>query len=459
MECPPSPAMCIAMRRQNLAWRELLGELVDNSLDAQATRITITLGPGTHVRVSDDGIGCNDLEKMVTIGLHYRTPGTKLGCFGVGLKDVGCALWGTTVITTLADGKQRQCRINWPALSKSATWHVADPVDMAPTMERGMVIEFQKSSKRLPTKLDQLAVDLGFIFAPALRKGKQIAIHKGKRVILCKPYRLPPLEDVVEEQFSVGSRSVRLRVGVVVEGEGNDRPGFTFCHEHRVIENSGLGASSYSVERIAGEVELDSRWPLSKNKTRIVDGRDELAAAISVRCKGLFEKAKMRTRNLAIENLGETASQLLSRIVSPSKEKREKRGETTTGKPSAKTGRTRTRAARTQPGKRVLKEMTGGVDILWIHIVDGPLGRVDLSPTRIELNTANPFIENIRDENNILAISQVALTLLTCEVYNQHEASKFPWCRDYSGITEALGALLPQLVGESDTMRKAEPAQ
>ena len=460
MDIQPEPSLLESMRRQNLPWRDLLGELIDNSLDAQCDRVEITLGPKRRVKVVDDGIGCDDIAKMLTLGKHYRRPGTKLGRYGVGLKDVGCSLWGTTIIKTVASGRQQECRIRWPHLAKCSSWTIEDPVTTTPTIGQGTVIEFHNVDRRLPQSVDQLSADLGFMFAPALRSGKQILLRgKGKRGMPCKPYTLPVLTDVVEDVFEVSGRGVRLRAGVVKDGERNDRPGFTFFHEHRVIENSALGAIGYSVERVAGEVELDHRWTLSKNKNRIVESREELAQAIHDRCKALFEKARMQTRDLRLEGISRHLGKLLSNLVAKRREKRKSPVQSGSKRAKPDGGSKRRRASRTQPGDHLLEEMSAGVTIGWIYKADGSLGVAQLSPARIDLNLSNPFIGAIRDGENHLAIGQAALQLLAHEYYDQEQADVIPAFRDYTAVQEALSALLPKLVedmgGESSRVTEA----
>lgn len=453
MKLVPAPAYLEAMRRQGLSWRDLFGELIDNSFDARASRVGIELVPKTRrVVIDDDGDGCDDVERMLTIGDHLRQPGTRLGRYGVGLKDVGVTLWGEMTIDTTTGRKRQHCCVDWKRLKGTTDWDSADPVEMERDREHGTRIEFRRIDRDVPRSVEKLAADLGFVFAPALREGKQIVIDKGKKRVVCKPYQLPLLEDIVEEQFEVDGKWVRLRVGIVKDGEKNEKPGFIFYHEHRAIQNSALGSGdssvSYSVSRIAGEVELGPKWILSKNKTGIVEGQDELGAAIFARCRVIFEKAKLRTRELKLDGLSKEVQYMLDGMLKKGKEKRGDGESNGTAKPRG-TKRKRKKAKDIQAGDKVLEQMGGGgVKIDFGNMGGGRLGRAELDPPGVMLDRDNGYVARIVDEENTDATAMTAMVLLMHEAFRAENEGRlpFPGCREHNTALEALGTLMPKLV-------------
>lgn len=68
MDITPHVDLLGALRQQNLQWKSLISELVDNSFDAGATRVEITYGPGKRLEIRDDGVGCKDISAMLTLG-------------------------------------------------------------------------------------------------------------------------------------------------------------------------------------------------------------------------------------------------------------------------------------------------------------------------------------------------------------------------------------------------------
>ena len=68
-----------------------VADLVDNSIDAGARSVEVTLhdaGSGSWVRIADDGLGMRpaELDEAMRYGSERSYTGSDLGCFGLGLK-------------------------------------------------------------------------------------------------------------------------------------------------------------------------------------------------------------------------------------------------------------------------------------------------------------------------------------------------------------------------------------
>jgi hypothetical protein len=128
MRLAPDPAYLYALVNQNLTWRDALSELVDNSFDAGATRVEVIF-EGKTLRVRDDGEGVEDIGRMLTLGHHTRGARTRLGRYGVGLKDAAIWLAPSLDIHTIRGlaGTVSQCVVNWDQLAKSLDWNLEDP--------------------------------------------------------------------------------------------------------------------------------------------------------------------------------------------------------------------------------------------------------------------------------------------------------------------------------------------
>ena len=94
MDLSPKTEILTALSQQNLKWEIVLAELVDNSLDAGASRVDIRLGPGKSLSIKDDGVGCKDIAVMVRPGDRQVHETTSLGRYGIGLKDAALFLRG-----------------------------------------------------------------------------------------------------------------------------------------------------------------------------------------------------------------------------------------------------------------------------------------------------------------------------------------------------------------------------
>ncbi len=295
MNISPGPALLNSLRTQSLQWKTVLGELIDNSFDAGATRVEIVFGPKRQIEVKDNGLGCDDIEAMLTLGRHYRQPTTRLGRYGVGLKDAACWLWGVTNIVTIKKGVRRVCRVDWAKLASAAEWYVPDPEQEQARDEPGTCLVFRNIARNLPNDPLALMRELSYTFTPGLLQGRQIVFRfPKKKPLTATPYALPPLDDVVQDEFLVNGRGVKIHVGIVKEGHPNEHPGFAFCHHHRVITTTALGCGGLSPARIAGQVWLDNSWSISRNKDELVDGQDELSEALFSRLRPMLEKHRSR---------------------------------------------------------------------------------------------------------------------------------------------------------------------
>ena len=106
---PPHPHMLLSKRNANLTYQLVLGELIDNSLDAGANRVQVTIDlQKKQIIVEDDGNGCDNLTAMVQLGSHYVQNTTSLGRYGVGLKDAWIWCGNVIEIDSVQDGCRRK---------------------------------------------------------------------------------------------------------------------------------------------------------------------------------------------------------------------------------------------------------------------------------------------------------------------------------------------------------------
>lgn len=415
MEIPPGPGILQSIRRATVSWPEALGELIDNSFDAGAMNVALLFGPKNRLQITDDGAGCNSIEKMLTLGSHYRQPTTRLGRYGVGLKDAACWMWGKLVIETVSGDQAYYANVDWAELSRRNDWYIPDPIVKPKADRRGTTLTFAGIERGLPRDYGRLCDELSYTFTPGLLKGYQIRFEFPKRKpILAKPYTLPPLEDIVEDTLDVCGRGIRLHVGIVKEGHPNFKPGFAFCHHHRVIMTNAVGAGDMSTARIAGQVFLDDSWHLSVHKNDIDSKQAELGDAIFYRCKELLQRAQMQARVISSQMFTDRLNQKLKNaLYSLAKKDKEKRDppENNSGSVSPKdSGRKRTKASKRQPGNSLLsEEQIGRLRLEWRPFQLETLGEVDEKGARIWLNQANAHLDGLRREENDSAILAIAI--------------------------------------------------
>jgi hypothetical protein len=113
-EATPVAHMILSKRMADHKPHDMVCELVDNALDADAERVWIELGRPS-ITVGDDGSGMEDINDAIRFGkgtLAPRRAGV-LGRYGVGMTDALCKLGPRAEVTTLRGGELRRLRVDW----------------------------------------------------------------------------------------------------------------------------------------------------------------------------------------------------------------------------------------------------------------------------------------------------------------------------------------------------------
>jgi hypothetical protein len=311
----PSPALLHSIAEQNSSWKLVLGELIDNAFDAGATHVELTFegsGKNSKFIARDNGIGCSDLRTLLCLGQHTKQGTTKLGRYGIGAKDA--FLWigraeSTVQINSTRVGKTRTARADWMELIRSGEWEIP-PEDFqerdALPGEQGTTICIRSSRMREIVhgkRWADLVEDVGFIYAPAIKQGRQITLRPPAQKSVPQPvkgYQSPELEpDKIDTEIEVSGKRARVYAGIVPRGVPNRRAGISYTYGFRVIiPASTHGCGSYDFTRIAGIVDLGEGWVLSKNKDSITANEEELYAAVFDTIEPLLKRAETVGRQL-----------------------------------------------------------------------------------------------------------------------------------------------------------------
>lgn len=447
------PSLLVALHADRHEWKEISGELVDNGFDAGASRVDIHFGGQRTLVVSDDGFGCPDIERMLTLGTHMHSPSTKLGRYGVGLKDAMCWLWCEVYIQTVHDGILRETVINVPKLAGKETWELPDPIESPANGTTGTKIIFTGCEKSFPDYA-QLASELGYIFSPGLRSGRQIVLSFDKRKpILCEAWMPPRMDDAIDTTLTVNGCEARLVAGIVPEGVANPRWGFNYFIHHRMILNSSVGSNGHSTSRICGTVELTKGWRLSKNKTDVLDNFEPLAAKIWEVCEPLILKAEVQASTIANREIERDVTAKLRDAVKTAKAKRSAGNGHGTIHPAG-TKRRHRRASKTQPGHSIsLSDMAGKFRMEFKDMEPDKIGQVDLPGIVVYLNPQHSRIAHHKANDYNDALVDLCLTLLLHEQVDKQQQQSFPVFRNYNDFMHGLSSVLGgQLVAATESI-------
>jgi hypothetical protein len=466
VDVTPSTSLIASLSAQNLTWRTVLGELIDNSFDANATSIDIAFEGGRLV-VTDDGNGCDDLTALATLGKHERRSTTKLGRWGIGAKDA--MLWvggekSEVVITSVHRGMFRSGAISWASMIANGRWIIDNWNEERPANpgERGtrIVIAPVKRTVLHGAQWTDLLADIGYLYSPAIKRGRQITIRrtKGASAAIAR-YELPALEGGhVDTTIDVDGKSARVYVGIVKPGEMNDRPGITYTHGFRVIkEASPNGCGRYNTLRIAGVVDLDDSWTLTKNKDGIVSHAEELYAAVEKAAELVLRRADVASRQLDTAALESRVNDLLSSAVesatgTPDSKAKRGRGDRSGSVTPKNTGKRHTKAAVVQPGStfidgvgRARSLSRAGFKIQFSDTL-GPRGAIGVfypseaanTPHTVMLYCGHPLLFAARETKNEMALLVCATAIIAGACGRQQTLFR----NVPDGFEAALGTLL-----------------
>jgi hypothetical protein len=447
----PGTELLDAMRRQSLGWEKALSELIDNSFDAGANRVSIQIG-SSRVLVKDDGNGCDNILAMLRIAHHHETGTTSLGMYGVGLKDAAVWFWGETHIKTIKDGVSRKASADWAKIRASGKWEI-ETIKSHSDQINGTEISFEGIERKMQ-EFDRLCSKLSYTFSPAIKSGRQLLIGFNKPARPVPLFEFPPLEHCIEAESDVNGKMFRVKAGVVTKDFPNPRPGYTISYGHRVITNTINGCGEYKPTRFFAYVELCEGWELTRNKEGVIDEDRELEEALFRICEPILRESDRASQVMQLKGISDLLSGMFTKWLNPnSKEKRDEGDSEGTVAPK-NTGRKRQYATVTQPGKRSIRTPAcGKIDVTFESFGDEKqLGEVIRgNSTIVRLNSNHPAVRVWHESESEAELSLLAASLLAQDIaLNPDDKQKELIPADNTGerFSYLLSTFASQLVSE-----------
>ena len=435
IDITPVPHVLLSTASQNMTWWKALAELIDNSFDAHATRVSIKCA-GRTVVVSDDGRGIPDVAVACTLGGHRGHGKQSLGRYGVGLKDAWRSAGDRIEITTVRGGVKSHLDFSIDSIQiHDGKWKLPRPMTADCSEKPGtrIVLHLRDGKNKPGTDCWEM---LSWAFTPALAgSGRQIVQGNEKTQKPIKQAEFPKLSEAICETFDVCGKRVSINIGIMAAGEKIFRGPFWIQYGHRNIVHSSIGVNEYADEHLAGTIVLGDGWKLTKNKDDFDDHKDDLAAAIHERIKPLLVKSQAMSQDIESSAFAaEIAGMLNAAVASSRKEKRTATRETEGTVLPAMTGRKRRKASQVHDtdGNCELKGSglvrRTGFTISWYHSPDGQVGEYDYHGNRIRLNTANETVAAFKRDKNTLGSYAIAAAILADHHCN-HEGNSRLLCQ------------------------------
>ncbi len=437
-------------------WKGALCELCDNAFDKDARKIVIELrtdGKERGFAIKDDGVGCDKLSLFVGLGHRRETRENRIGRFGWGAKtallwiahDLGALLAIESVTKT-------------HVFSTSATFNQIGKerkvtVRSKPALERLAGTSIRLSNIRRPhvpagkDEIGKLKAELGFIYSRAIEDGRSIVVEeitrrRGREVHLVDAYATPAFAQEVTDEFKVDeSRRVRLRVGLVAQGQDPEKPGLHYRYGFRVIEpSSGKGCNGYSTSRVFGYVDLvGNGWrnSLSTLKDEVYD-EGTLYAQIFQRIEPLLKAAQSQLMVAESAALVAEVEERMNKVVGIDRDKKAKRGrgKKKGAKEPTGSGSGHTRAENEQPGATFGGRGPGrSINIAFVDLKSDQVG--EFSGNDVRLNIAVAGVSRAKNSGNADAIFAIAMFVY---FMSRHSGfANFEMMQILGKVGEALG--------------------
>ncbi|TMA36103.1 MAG: hypothetical protein E6J87_01635 [Deltaproteobacteria bacterium] len=330
-EATPVAHMILSKRMADHKPHDMICELVDNALDAEAQRVWIELGRRS-ITVADDGHGMVDINDAIRFGKGTRAPGRGgvLGRYGVGMTDALCKLGPRADITTLRGGELRRLRVDWEECLRNGHFPFLD--ESRPQRASGIPL-FDDMTTRSGTRvhihgqapglqLDKLCRLLTERYTPGIWDGREIFVRRdgpaspSANWIVIEDMNPGELEDVIEYDGEIDGRRYHVYGGLMTQRSVVYNRAF-IGFAYRFVEETTELVKGLSTAHL--QIFLDEAWKecLGTHKNRLEIGREELFEDIRARAKDWLAAAAHKAEALQLTSLALELENYLARMAHP----------------------------------------------------------------------------------------------------------------------------------------------
>lgn len=410
----PSTNILSSLRHQDLQWHIILAELIDNAIDAGCTQVTVEFS-SNGLAISDDGVGCSDLVRMIAIGYRQDHQFTSSGKYGIGGKEAMLICGNTVEIeSTTPDGWTRSVCVDWEAMFKSKSWNIKKPVQVRTGKPQGTTITIGCLKKKLPDDLSGTCNLLGRLYTPALRNGTLSVRLKRKKVYPIQP--LPePAETTIKQTFTFSENKIAtISMGIITRPELKKYAGVWLALPKRIVrEHTRVGLGERPTPGLWGFVELTGKgWTPSKNKTSISEEDEKLIGrtiANQPEFARLIEESSRTGEDLVIRGIEARLGLAQDLLAESGKRTRKAKRNSPTNHTGPilpiDTGIRHKRASKTQPGDRFAEaKIQDGARIrLQVEACDKKDPLLTMASDHIvRINSAHPYYGFAGGQDNLV---------------------------------------------------------
>lgn len=351
VEIPPNAGRTLtALRELGYDSMSAISDLIDNSIDAGAKNIAVTMraiGKGHVIEIVDDGSGMSreTLQEAIRLGsdIDGRQVGRDLGKYGMGLVTASLSIARTIFVMTREKGKAAfeatfdvdtvEKQGKWLLELKPATRNVVDLVGDYGTLVRLSNVD-RLDDTNVSRISDRLRAHVGQVFRNFIKDGVRIKVNN-KVVAPIDPLMRehPETQIRFDAPIDLGrGKMVRLTVAELPDlgplddekaGITPQKSGFYIVRNRREIVSAqtfGMYKHHHSYSHFRAEIvfggELDQDFHVDVKKTSITPN-DQVVEKITHAARRWLEQSGREGRDRAIEKTTLTHNLSRSLIAHP----------------------------------------------------------------------------------------------------------------------------------------------
>ena len=322
LDITPDTHFLNSIRSDRGSYTAMLAEGIDNSFDAGATEVAITLIKDL-IAIEDNGIGITKEREsaIVRLGEHGPMVTTMLGVFGIGIKYHAVSAGNLLEVDSVSVDGRMKLNANWDRVIHDGKWQIPKPmwIQALPTASTGTRVYIRSlrwlspTTKDAETARDQLAQ----IFYPAITANKIILLNETPIPAL----REPELTHTVEGEIRLANgKGARVRGGIMVNP--GKLHGVQVSYKHRVImPKSTFGCGSYGgLRKLFARVDLMGAWTLARFKNSLADNdATELEDAVQELLRPVLEECHSEKMSADIDEMAQLLNEMLPPELVPAR--------------------------------------------------------------------------------------------------------------------------------------------
>jgi hypothetical protein len=411
-EATPVAHMILSKRMADHKPHDMICELVDNALDADAKRVWIELGRRSII-VGDDGSGMEDIDDAIRFGKGTRAGrrGGVLGRYGVGMTDALCKLGPRAEISTLRGGELRRLRVDWEECLRNDHFPYLADTKPQPSHELALFDGLPVGSgtrvrihgQPPALHLDKLRRLLTERYTPGIWTGREIFVRReGQEWLVIEDMDPGPLSDVIEYDGEIEGLTYHVYGGLMTRR--NVVYNRTFIgYAYRFVEDTTELFKGISTAHL--QVFLGEAWKecLGTHKNRLELKREELFEDIRSRAKDWLATAERKAEALQLTSLALELEEYLERMAEPGGADAVAPGARDTGsRKGLGRARDRSRQAEGSAGGEKSAKQRRGIQIAWDAALRqmGELRVSDDGAIGVTLNPDDPRIRALRERRD-----------------------------------------------------------